>query len=72
MLIDGESAGQNVYYQNPQLNWDGKDHFIINSDGDGGTDVFIEDLPNLGDKDFGDVVMHIDFDVTNSIVRRWR
>ena len=61
LLIDGQPANHPVYFTEPGFNPDGADHFIFESDGEGGTTIKIEDLPNLGDRDFGDVVLHTDF-----------
>jgi hypothetical protein len=63
LLIDGEPASHPVYYSNSAFNPNGNEHFQIEPDGNGGTNIKIEDLPNLGDHDFDDVVMHTDFNV---------
>jgi VCBS repeat-containing protein len=65
LLIDGEAASHPVYYTEPGFNPDGKDHFQFESDGEGGTLVNIEDLPGLGDADFGDVVLHTNFEMAD-------
>ncbi|OQX17783.1 MAG: hypothetical protein BWK76_09505 [Desulfobulbaceae bacterium A2] len=61
LLIDGEPAAKPVYYTEPGFNSDGMDHFVFEPDGKGGTSIMMEDLPNLGDKDMNDVVLHVDF-----------
>ncbi|QAB14306.1 cadherin-like domain-containing protein [Hydrogenovibrio thermophilus] len=66
LLIDGAEATQPVYYDTPSFNPDGKDHFILENDGQGGTTISIEDL-NLGDADFNDIVMHTNFELQNKI-----
>ncbi len=63
LLIDGEPASHPVYFTEPGFNPDGKDHFQFESDGEGGTYINIEDLPDLGDADFGDVVLHTNFEM---------
>lgn len=63
LLIDGKPASHPVYYTEPGFNPDGKDHFQFESDGEGGTYINIEDLPDLGDADFGDVVLHTNFEM---------
>jgi VCBS repeat-containing protein len=65
LLIDGQEAAHPVYFTEPAFNPDGKDHFQFRSDGEGGTFVNIEDLPNLGDADFGDVVLHTNFEMSD-------
>ena len=61
LSIDGNSSNAMVFHTNPQWNSDGRDHFIYESDGQGGTNIKIEDLKNLGDKDFDDVVLNVNF-----------
>ncbi len=68
LLIDGEAAVHPVYFTEPGFNSDGKDHFHFDSDGKGGTYINIEDLPNLGDADFGDVVLHTNFEMDDRTV----
>ncbi len=68
LLIDGVPSSKPVYYTEPTFNPDDADHFIFEPDGEGGTTIKIEDLPNLGDADFGDVVMHTNFEMTDKIV----
>jgi len=68
LLIDGEAAAHPVYYTEPGFNSDDKDHFHFDSDGKGGTYINIEDLPNLGDADFGDVVLHTNFEMDDKTV----
>ena len=63
LLIDGEPAEHPVYFTEPGFNPDGKDHFQFRPDGEGGTYIHVEDLPYLGDADFGDVVLHTDFEM---------
>ncbi|MCK5293097.1 MAG: Ig-like domain-containing protein, partial [Arcobacteraceae bacterium] len=67
LLLDGESASHPVYYTESDKNPDGEDHFVFTSDGNGGTTISIEDLPNLGDADFGDVVLHTNFEMENHV-----
>ena len=68
LLVDGQPSVDPVYYTQPELNTDGKDHFKFTLDGNGGTVISIEDLPNLGDADFGDVVLYTNFEMNNHIV----
>ncbi len=68
LLIDGEPASHPVYYTEPTFNPDGKDHFQFEPDGEGGTTIYIEDLPDLGDADFQDVVLHTDFAMEDRVV----
>ena len=65
LLIDGTSSTYPVYHDNPAFNSDGKDHFIFTSDGEGGTTIKIEDLPNLGDADFDDLVLHLNYEISD-------
>ena len=65
LLIDGTASSFPVYYDNPVFNSDGKDHFIFTSDGQGGTTIKIEDLPNLGDADFDDLVLHLNYEISD-------
>jgi hypothetical protein len=67
MLIDGEAASHPVYHDTPEFNTDGKDHFVFEADGNGGTNINIEDLPDLGDADFGDVVINVNFEMADKI-----
>lgn len=69
LLIDGVASNLPVYFSDPALNYDGCDHFIYKSDGNGGTNIFIEDLPNLGDKDFTDIVLNVNFPMTDKILQ---
>ena len=55
-----------VYHDNPEFNTDGQDHFTFTSDGNGGTNINIEDLAGLGDADFNDVILNVNF-VLNDI-----
>ena len=65
LLINGSVSTQPVYHDNPVFNNDGKDHFLIESDGNGGSTIKIEDLENLGDTDFNDVVLKTNFELTD-------
>jgi len=65
LLIDGEESAKPVYFTEPTFNPDNADHFIFESDGNGGTIIKIEDLPNLGDNDFNDVVLHTNFEMND-------
>jgi len=56
-----------VFFTDPTLNYDKKDHFIYESDGEGGTVIRVEDLPGLGDRDFNDIIMSVDFPMTDKI-----
>jgi len=67
LLIDGQAASNPVYHDTPTFNTDGKDHFVFESDGSGGTNINIEDLPNLGDADFRDVVLNVNFEIADKI-----
>lgn len=67
LLINGNAASHPVYFTEPTFNPDGEDHFKFELDGNGGTTIKIEDLPNLGDADFGDVVLHTNFEMANRI-----
>ncbi len=67
LLINGTSSSKPVYWDNPTFNSDGKDHFILEDDGKGGTTIRVEDLPNLGDADFGDVVFNVNFKIANKM-----
>ena len=55
LLINGEPADHPVYHDTPEFNIDGKDHFIMESDGSGGTNIRIEDLPNLEEENNDDM-----------------
>jgi Ca2+-binding RTX toxin-like protein/Mg-chelatase subunit ChlD len=67
ILIDGNTTNKGVYHDNPEFNSDGKDHFVMESDGNGGTTIRVEDLHGLGDADFNDVVMHLNYELTDII-----
>ena len=69
LLVDGEPSTKPVYFTEPTFNPDNADHFIFESDGEGGTTIKIEDLPNLGDADFTDVVMHTNFEMTDKVIQ---
>jgi len=68
LLIDDVASDLPVYFSDPLLNYDGKDHFIYESDGIGGTNIRIEDLPNGGDNDFNDIVLNVNFPMTDKII----
>ena len=68
LLVDGQPSSDPVYYTQPEWNIDGEDHFKFILDGNGGTVINIEDLPNLGDADFNDVVLYTNFEMNNHIV----
>jgi len=67
LLVDGTTISNHVYHDTPDFNFDGKDHFVFESDGNGGTNINIEDLPGLGDADFGDVVLNVNFAMADKI-----
>jgi len=67
LLVNGEELSQPTYYTQPELNADGEDHFIFTSNGNGGTNISIEDLSNLGDADFADIVLSTNFEMANHI-----
>ena len=69
VLVNGTLIETAVFFSDPSLNYDKKDHFIYETDGDGGTYINIEDLPGLGDKDFDDIILHTDFEMTDKIVQ---
>ncbi len=48
-----------VYHSNAGLNTDGKDHVTFASNTNGSTRLGFEDLKNLGDADFNDVVLDV-------------
>ena len=70
LLIDGSAVSDSypVYHDTPTFNTDGADHFILESDGSGGTTIKIEDLPDLGDNDFNDVVLNVNFEIADKII----
>lgn len=68
LIVDGVQTTFPVYYSDPALNYDGKDHFIYKPDGNGGTNIYIEDLPGLGDEDFNDIVLNVNFPMTDKII----
>ncbi len=57
IAVDGNTINKYVYFSDPSLNHDGKDHFDLVNNNDGTYQLNIEDLPNLGDEDFQDVVL---------------
>ena len=67
LLVNGDQLSQPTYYTQPELNADGEDHFVFTSDGSGGTNISLEDLSNLGDADFADVVLNTNFEMANHI-----
>jgi hypothetical protein len=67
VLIDGGAVSHPVYHDTPEWNLDGKDHFVFEQDPNGGMTTYIEDLPNLGDSDFIDVVLHSDIVLVDKI-----
>ncbi|MCW9026921.1 MAG: DUF4114 domain-containing protein, partial [Thiovulaceae bacterium] len=67
LLVNGEAIEAPTFYSQSELNNDGVDHFIFEADGEGGTTIRIEDLPNNGDADFNDVVLHTDLDIQDGI-----
>lgn len=68
LLVDGVATTSPVYFSDPALNYDGKDHFIYRPDGNGGTNIYIEDLPGLGDEDFDDIILNVNFPMTDKIL----
>jgi len=68
LKIDGVASTIPVYFSDPALNADGFDHFIYSPDGNGGTNILIEDLPNGGDKDFNDIMLNVNFPMTDKIL----
>lgn len=55
-----DTLGGNIYHEIGTLNHDGLDHALKSVDIDGAILMEFEDLPNLGDKDFTDVVVLYD------------
>ncbi len=68
LKVDGELVDHPTFFSDPALNYDGKDHFIYENDGNGGTNILIEDLPGLGDEDFDDIVLNVNFPMTDKII----
>jgi len=68
LLINGSEASHPVYHDTPEWNPDGMDHFVFTEDPNGGMTIGIEDLPNLGDNDFNDVVLHSDVVLADKVV----
>ncbi|WCE31245.1 cadherin domain-containing protein [Vibrio sp. SCSIO 43137] len=69
-LVDnnGVAISKPVYFDQPELNSDKKDHFkIVKSNGGSTLEVNIEDLPNLGDADFADVLLRIESEPASAI-----
>ncbi|MFH1215064.1 MAG: DUF4114 domain-containing protein, partial [Pseudomonadota bacterium] len=66
LLINGTATSLNVFYMDSFLNSDDADHFkdengnVITSVPSEGGEIHIEDLPNLGDADFNDVVLRFE------------
>ncbi|RLC45799.1 MAG: hypothetical protein DRH57_07350 [Candidatus Cloacimonadota bacterium] len=67
LKVDDVLVDYPVYFSDPELNYDGKDHFIYEDDNNGGTNILIEDLPGLGDEDFDDVILNVNFPMTDKI-----
>ena len=66
LIIENENGSTSqvtkpIYFDEPSLNQDGKDHFIEVQNEDGtSTSIGIEDLYHLGDKDFQDVMLRVE------------
>ncbi len=71
-LIATDASGQrvalngNLYVSDASMNLNGLDHFRIEAT-DSGMLIQIEDLPNLGDKDFNDVVVELKFEAIEPV-----
>ena len=68
LKIDGVASDLPVFFSDPALNYDDKDHFVYKSDDNGGTNICIEDLPGLGDEDFDDIILNVNFPMTDKIM----
>lgn len=68
LLIGGEEVPYPVYHDTPSFNTDGAGHFHFETTSSGDTDIKIEDLPNLGDADFNDVILHSDIVLDDKFV----
>jgi len=55
----GQYTGDAYFSHSAEMSTDGKDHFLFSVDEDGNTLVKIEDLRNLGDKDFNDLEIKV-------------
>ncbi|QDS90969.1 Bifunctional hemolysin/adenylate cyclase precursor [Rosistilla ulvae] len=65
LIADGRAVHADVFFSDAQFNLDGKDHFRYTDTHDGGTVIGIEDLKNLGDRDFNDAVLKTNFRINH-------
>ncbi|WP_052502522.1 Ig-like domain-containing protein [Halarcobacter anaerophilus] len=68
LLIDGKNTNNNVFHDNPEFNSDGKDHFIFETDPNGGMIIKVEDANALGDSDYDDVIIHSDVILEDKVI----
>jgi predicted nucleic acid-binding Zn-ribbon protein len=67
LVINGAKSDLPVYHDNEALSSDGQNHFVFESDGNGGMNIRIEDTENLGDGDFNDIVLHTNFELSDKL-----
>ncbi|MFT5085298.1 MAG: hypothetical protein ACI9Y1_003356 [Lentisphaeria bacterium] len=61
IMIDGQEYQGHAYFSHStELSSDHKDHFHVIENEDGSSSIYLEDLYNIGDGDFNDMVLRIE------------